>query len=486
LIGNLRFLRMARAHCAVYSTGMAVSFVLNGEKIVVDDVDHHVTLLGWLRRRGLTGSKEGCAEGECGACAVALLRPDGRGGARLEPVNSCLLPVLALDGQTVVTVEGLAGPSGALHPVQRLMADAGGSQCGYCTPGFVVSLACAYYRPGGGGYDPETISGNLCRCTGYRPIVDVARALPAPAAGDPHLRLLAAPPPALAPVVEPSFARPTDLPSLFAERARLPQAVLIAGGTDLMVYVNQRDQRFPGLIALDAVAELRGFAVGAREIAIGAALTLSEIEERLDQAGIVIGMLRQLFPLFSSRLIRNRATLGGNLGTASPIGDSPPPLLALDAALTLAGAAGGTRRVALADFFLDYRKTALAPDEVIASIHLALPLPAIQAFYKVSKRVLDDISTVAAAFALDLTPDRRVRRLRIAYGGVAATPVRAHAVEALATGLPWTRTTIDALLPELDAVGNPIGDHRGSAAYRRRMRGRLLEKFWFETNEVGA
>ncbi len=193
-------------------------------------------------------------------------------------------------------------------------------------------------------------------------------------------------------------------------------------------------------------------------------------------------LLAQLWPLFSSRLIRNRATLGGNLATASPIGDSPPALLALDAEVTLASAQG-ERRLPLSQFFLGYRKTALAPNEIIVSVHLPRPLPAVQRFYKVSKRVLDDISTVAAAFALDLTADRRVQRLRLAYGGVAATPVRAHAAEALAAGQPWNRDTVDAVIAELARLGSPIDDHRGSAAYRRAMIGRLLEKFFAEAAE---
>jgi xanthine dehydrogenase small subunit len=464
---------------------VAVSFVLNDENVRVDDADPHTSLLAWLRARGLTGSKEGCAEGECGACAVALVRPDAHGGARLDPVNSCLVPLLALDGQAVVTVEGVAGARGVLHPVQRLMAAAGGSQCGYCTPGFVVSLYCEYYRRGRGGYDPEAVGGNLCRCTGYRPIVDVARALP-PASevargADARVRRLAAAPPPLGAVHEPGFARPADLPSLLARLADHPEAVVIAGGTDLMVYVNQRDRRYPAFVSVEAVAELRRFEVNESEIVLGAGLPLGDVAERLAAAGAEVEMLRQLFPLFSSRLIRNRATLGGNLGTASPIGDGPPALLALDAELTLASAAGGQRRVPLDGFFTGYRRTALAPGEIIVSVHLPRPLPAVQRFYKVSKRVLDDISTVAGAFALDLEPDRRVRRLRLGYGGVAPTPLRAAAAEARALGQPWTRATVDAVKGELARAGSPIDDHRGSAAYRRRMMGALLEKFAFET-----
>jgi xanthine dehydrogenase small subunit len=477
---------------------MGVSFVLNGETVRVDgEIDHHTTLLQWLRARGLTGSKEGCAEGECGACAVALLRPAAGGGARFNAVNSCLLPLPALHGQSILSIEGIAGAGGAPHPVQRMMAAAGGSQCGYCTPGFVVSLACEYYRPGRDGYDPEAISGNLCRCTGYRPIVDVARALPAPPADDPRLAMLRAPPPPLGAMDHAStpaaagarFVRPVDLPSLLACLAETPEALAIAGGTDLMVYANQRYQRFPALISLEAVPELRRFEVAPHEITLGSALTLSEVEERVAPGAAAgeLSMLHGLLPLFSSRLIRNRATLGGNLATASPIGDGLPALLALDAELTLASAAGGARRIALVDFFLGYRQTALLPGEVIVAVHLPRPLAVWQRFYKVSKRVLDDISTVAAAFALDLSPDRRVRRLRAAFGGVAATPLRARAIEARALGRPWTRDLIDALMAELDGLGTPLTDARGSAAYRRRMMGKLLEKFFVEiAQEEGA
>jgi xanthine dehydrogenase small subunit len=475
-----------------------VKFLLNGAEIRVDGADHHTTLLEWLRSSGLTGSKEGCAEGECGACALALVRGHASGRARLDPVNSCLIPLPSVDGRQIITVEGVAPRGGALHPVQQMMVDAGGSQCGYCTPGFVVSLFCEYYRPGRAGYDPESISGNLCRCTGYRPIVDVARAMPAPAPGDARLALLAAPPPDLEPVDETTasgcrFLRPRDLASALALLAETPHAVPIAGGTDLMVYANQRYERFPALISLEAVPELRRFDLGPSEIVLGAALTLSEIEERLrelplEPEGGDLAMLAQLWPLFSSRLIRNRATLGGNLATASPIGDSSPALLALDAEVTVAGAADGTRserRIPLVDFFRDYRKTALARGELIVSVHVPRPLPAVQRFYKVSKRVLDDISTVAAAFALDLSADRRVRRLRVAYGGIAATPLRALGVEAAAQGRSWTRDTVALLIAASarEGLGSPITDHRGSADYRRAMISKLLEKFFADTRD---
>ncbi|HKP55703.1 MAG TPA: FAD binding domain-containing protein [Polyangiales bacterium] len=468
---------------------MALRFVLNGKAVQVDHIDPHVTLLQWLRGAGLTGTKEGCAEGECGACAVAFVAPDGSAKARLMPVNSCLVPLPACHGQQLISVEGVAAPSGELHPVQVAMVERGGSQCGYCTPGFVVSLFCEYYRRERGGYDPEAISGNLCRCTGYRPISDVARAMRMPEPSDPRLALLDAAPPALPPLTHAAegseFVRPGGLPELFSVWQAQKDAVLLGGGTDLMVYANQRHERFATLIALDAIPELHGFSVSTDEIVLGAGLSLSQVEERLHAAGMRVPMLAQLFPLFSSRLIRNRATLGGNLGTASPIGDSPPALLALDAELTLQSPRG-LRRLPLREFFRGYRQTVLGPHELIVSIHIRLPLPRIQRFYKISKRVLDDISTVAAAFALDLTPDDRISRLRIAYGGVAATPLRALAVEQAATGRTWNQETCAQLAADLGQLGSPLTDHRGSAEYRRAMLGRSFEKFFVESRPGAA
>jgi xanthine dehydrogenase small subunit len=251
-----------------------------------------------------------------------------------------------------------------------------------------------------------------------------------------------------------------------------------------MVYANQRYTRYPALISIGSLPELRGFQVNDRELVIGAALPLAQLERSLDQAGIVaeLGSLHQLLPLFSSRLIRNRATLGGNLATASPIGDSAPVLLALGAELTLQNG-GGQRRLPLREFFVDYRKTVLAPGEWIASVHLPRPLPRLQRFYKVSKRVLDDISTVAAAFALDLSSDGRVLRMRAAYGGVAPTPLYAAELERLALGLPWREpSTLRRLREALAELGSPLDDQRGSAAYRRAMIGKLFERFHAETS----
>jgi xanthine dehydrogenase small subunit len=459
-----------------------VRFTLNGSPVTIDEVDPHTSLLSWLRSRGMTGTKEGCAEGECGACAVAVLRADSHGQARYEALNSCLLPLPSAAGRSIVTVEGVAAGD-ALHPVQQAMVERGGSQCGYCTPGFVVSLFCEFYRPGRGDYDPEAISGNLCRCTGYRPIIDVARELPPPSAGDPRLPILREPVPAVGSLSCKSnagaFTRPTSLPELFDAWDANPDATLIAGGTDLMVYANQRYRRWPTFLSLEALPELRGFALGERELTIGAGFELAALEERLREHAGLLPVLEQLLPLFSSRLIRNRATLGGSLGTASPIGDAAPVLLALDAELTLTSRAG-RRRIPLRDFFAGYRKTQLAARELIESVHIALPAPPLQQFYKVSKRVLDDISTVAAAFTLTLDQGRVVQ-LRAAYGGIAATPLRAFALESAAAEQLWNEDTIAALLPSLRELGTPQTDQRGSAAYREAMIGKLFAKFYADT-----
>ena len=482
-----------------------VEFELNGQAVIVNDVDPHCTLLEWLRASGRTGAKEGCAEGECGACAVACSSRDASGAPFFMAINSCLMPLVDAHGRSLVSVEGLAGsvegPRAAglpLHPVQAALVQSGGSQCGYCTPGFVMSAFAEYYRPGRVDYDPEALGGNLCRCTGYRPIIDAARLLGPPRAGDPWLDRLAA----ARPLPDPSsrtsytpppsrahdglgagagFHRPGSLDALLDLVARHPGELLIAGGTDVMVEVNQRHLRPSALISLAAVAELGELVSSERELVIGAGVTLSRLERALEAEGRGdTRMLSELLPLFSSRLIRNRATLGGNLATASPIGDAPPVLLALDAEVSLASA-GGTRRLPLSEFFLDYRKTALAPGEVIVAVVVPRPAPRLQRFYKVSKRRMDDISSVSAAFALELDAAGRVASLRAAYGGIAAVPLRAHALELLARGRRWDAETLHELRQAASCLGTPLSDHRASAAYRQAMIGSLLARFFADT-----
>jgi xanthine dehydrogenase small subunit len=444
--------------------------VVNGRTRELGEVGGHVTLLEWLRGSGLTGSKEGCAEGECGACAVLVAREDGPDRTRWVAINACLVPAAAFDQQEVVTAEGLGRP-GRLHPVQREMAERGGSQCGYCTPGFICSMAAEYYRPGRqpgaaedehgpNGFDLHALSGNLCRCTGYRPIRDAAYALGPPEAGDPLLARLAEPAPAAAATATSStqgrYVRPADL----AEALEL----------------NIRHARAELTIGIDRIAELREFSLGPDYIDLGAALSLSEIEARL--AGQV-PLLADVFPQFASRLIRNGATLGGNLGTASPIGDTPPALLALDAWLVLASAEG-EREVLLADYFTDYRQSVRQPDELIKTIRLPLPLAPVTAFHKIAKRRFDDISSVAVAYAMRLDGDRRVASVRIGLGGAAATPLRAVAAEEALHGRPWTRETVADAAEVLAQAGTPMGDHRASEAYRIAMLRNSLLKLYAE------
>ncbi len=474
---------------------------VNGHDRALGTARVHTSALDWLRDQGLTGAKEGCAEGECGACSVLVARPDPAdpGASRWTAVNACLVPAAALDGQEVVTAEGLGTPED-LHPVQHEMAVRGGSQCGYCTPGFVCSMAAEFYRPGRGaeasgpgddhhrgevgpnGFDLHALSGNLCRCTGYRPIRDAAYALDLPADGDALAARQASPPPE--PVAtrrsdaDGTFARPGSLAEALDLLREHPGAVPVAGSTDHGVEVNLRGLRAPYVIALDRLPALRGLFVGADSVEIGAALTLSEIESGLAAANVGVPLLEAVFPQFASRLIRNGATLGGNLGTASPIGDTAPALLALDASLVLASA-DGEREVPLAAYFTGYRTTLKRPDELIRAVRVPLPLAPVTAFHKVAKRRFDDISGVAVAFALDVV-DGVVTSARIGLGGVAATPVRATATEEALSGQPWSAETVAAAATVLGAEGTPIDDQRASAAYRSAMLAQALPRLWHE------
>lgn len=472
---------------------------VNGKSRPLAGTPAHTTALDWLRSTGLSGAKEGCAEGECGACAVMLATATPEGGTAWTPVNSCLVPVYALNGQEVVTSEGLGSPS-ELHPVQEKLAEAGGSQCGYCTPGFVCSMAGEYYRDGReavagtaddecpvhdaehgpNGFDLHALSGNLCRCTGYRPIRDAAYALGSPEGDDPLQQRLADPAPApvaTAATVDGSrFIRPSS----FDETLRLirdePDALLVAGSTDWGVEVNIRGSRAPLVVAIEHHEELRTLAVTDDEIEIGAALPLSEVESRL---GGTVPLLAQLFPQFASRLIRNRGTIGGNLGTGSPIGDTPPALLALGARVVLASA-DSEREVDLAEYFTGYRQSVRRADELIRAVRIPRPLAKVTSFQKIAKRRFDDISSVAVAFALDIEGGS-VTAAKIGLGGVAATPLRARATEEALVGQPWNVATVRAASEVLGSEGTPMSDHRASSDYRALMLNTALLKLYSTT-----
>jgi len=453
-------------------------FRLNNREVRVFDVPAHTPLLDFVRSQGLTGAKEGCAEGECGACAVLIVE-EAAPGAVYRSVNSCLVSLPAVAGREVYTAESLA-ENGKLTEVQEAMASLGGSQCGYCTPGFVVSLFAEQYRRNGGARDVHALGGNLCRCTGYRPIRDALQSLgPAPEGTFlARLRQPVSTPAALRyETARGRFSRPASLAECF-ELAADPGACFVAGNTDLGVAANLRGERFGHLIALDALPELRQFDDGPEAVEIGAALTLTEIAERWKSAPPVF---LEWLELFASLLIRNRATLGGNLATASPIGDSAPLLMAFDAEVRIASA-GGERIVALDEFFLAYRKTALEAGELIRAIWIPKPFPAQARFFKIAKRSLDDISTVAACIATHFEN----RHVRIGLGGVAAVPLRAVEAETCLEGTDFSEDAIERAQDAMRRTLRPMSDHRGSAEYRLAMAQRLLEKFRYEVAGVAA
>jgi xanthine dehydrogenase small subunit len=361
------------------------------------------------------------------------------------------------------------------------MAVRGGSQCGYCTPGFVCSMAAEFYRSGRAEFDLHAISGNLCRCTGYRPIKDAAFALGHPTEGDALAARRTNPAPAPATTRlgdgEATFLRPADLASTLGVLSEHPDAVVVAGSTDWGVEVNLKGVRASAVVAVDRLPELRGFAVAEDEVRIGAALTLTEVERRLDGR---LPLLGALMPQFASPLIRNGATLGGNLGTGSPIGDAPPVLLALEASVVLASTEG-ERTVPLTDYFTGYRTSVLEPGELITEVVVPLPASALTAFHKIAKRPFDDISSVAVGFALDVA-DGVVRKARIGLGGVAATPIRALGTEAALEGRPWSAETVETAAEVLAGEGTPISDQRASSDYRSAMLGQALRKLWAESS----
>ncbi|HVO38039.1 MAG TPA: xanthine dehydrogenase molybdopterin binding subunit [Spirochaetia bacterium] len=460
---------------------------INGRPVVVEDALPATTLLDYLRTHGYTGTKCGCGEGDCGACTVALVDRDAAGKTTYRAINSCiaLLPMFA--GREIITVDGLADGD-TLHPVQSHMVREYGSQCGYCTPGFVVSLFEAYYRTDcrDSRQLSDQLSGNLCRCTGYRPIRDAALAALEERDGsdgrrDPFKERLGRPvraPLALRYEAEgEKFFRPDNLGELLSLLHSNPGARLVAGATEIGVDITKKFASFPFLISTEGVAELTQIRSTQKEWRIGGGATLTAIEEAVAPE---YPSLARMLRVFASRGIRNRATMGGNLATASPIGDSAPVLLTMDASLLLASESA-ERVVPFSGFFLGYRKTALQPGEIIKEIIIPRggPGPGLarrEDFLKVSKRRELDISIVAAAFSVDVDSAGIVRRARLAYGGVALTPGRAEEAEAALEGRSFADAR-EAVSESLRARFMPIDDVRGSAAYRRGLIVSLWEKF---------
>lgn len=445
----------------------------------------NVTLLDWLRAEGLTGSKEGCAEGDCGACTVLVGDCDAQGKHVLRAVNSCIALLPTFEGREIWTVEGLA--TGGLHPVQQAMACGNGTQCGFCTPGFIAALAEGFYREDiDSPYGlQEQLDGNLCRCTGYRPIREAAvrawcgfskeQKLDTPAAGW------------LKQELDPDFAKeinlpggrfflPSNLRELWACQQAYPDAVCIAGGTELGVLVAKMHRRHEKWIGLQRVEDFLGHRVTADALCLGAGLPITDVMPLVQKD---FPSLHEMCRWFASRPIRNRATLGGNLATASPIGDTAPVLLSLGAELLLA-APDGTRTVPLNEFFTGYRKTVLRPLEWITEIRLPFPSAGLKRrawSHKVSKRREMDISIVSAAFCLDADPTGKITHAGMGFGGVAATPATVpEAVRALA-GSTLDEALICKIKCILDSAFSPLTDGRGTREYRQSLPGELWEAF---------
>lgn len=431
------------------------------------------TLLQFVRERGLTGTKEGCASGDCGACTVMVGElVDGK--VQYQTVNACIVPVGQMANRHVVTVEGLEGGN-ALHPAQIEMIASHGSQCGFCTPGFVVSLAALVEA----GETPtrETvlkgISGNLCRCTGYRPIVEAGlRALEADyesELGSAGIRSLLS----ATDNGDGLVSRPHSLSELGDMLGRYPDARLIAGGTDLMLEVTQLYRRIPRLIDVTNIEELSGVTMTDTHIVIGAAASYTSLETFFPE---ISEPLIQLLERLGSRQIRNRGTVGGNLANGSPIADMPPVLIAWDAEIEIMSATGALRTVATEDFYIGYRETVLDNDDLITRIRL--PRDAVNRFhrfYKSSKRIEDDISSVMGAFSF-AGDGTRIEEARVAFGGMAAVPVRLRWVEAALEGSEVTEELVDQVTAMLDTEMSPLTDVRSSADYRSDMAKTMLRR----------
>ncbi|MDQ6630820.1 MAG: xanthine dehydrogenase small subunit, partial [Verrucomicrobiota bacterium] len=472
-----------------------LEFTLNGRLVRAENISPNTTLLEFLRASGQTGSKEGCAEGDCGACSVAIIDRDSAGKPTYRAINSCLIPICLLAGREIISIEGIAQGKN-LHPVQQKMVECHGSQCGYCTPGFVMSLFEGFYRNDFENAQEidDQLCGNLCRCTGYRSIAEAANAAFAPenSREDFFATRLKNSAPHLDPIQYASenekFFRPTSLDELLGLIKKFPDARLIAGATELGLDITKKYKKFPTLISVEAILELKTIHCDNSKWTIGAAATLTEID---DVVGEEIPALRKMLRVFGSRQIRNRATMGGNIVTASPIGDSAPVLLALDAKIVLVSR-DGERIIPIEQFFISYRKTALRDGEILKAIlipHTNFPDGITQKseWFKVSKRREMDISTVAACFNIELDSQNSVRRARLAFGGVAAMPSRAVKTEQALLGKFWNAETISAALPILEKEFSPISDVRGDAQYRKNLVTSLLEKFFHgETQEVFA
>ncbi|MFC2970173.1 xanthine dehydrogenase small subunit [Acidimangrovimonas pyrenivorans] len=438
-----------------------IAFLLNGTPVRVADEAPTRTLLDWLREtRGLTGTKEGCNEGDCGACTVMVTDAEGS-----RALNACILFLPQLHGKAVRTVEGLAGPDGSLHPVQQALVDHHGSQCGFCTPGIAVSLAAAHLQ-GRTDHD-DVLAGNLCRCTGYAPILRAAEA----AVDAPIPDWMKADRKALSAFIfteisrgsggsAPGPVRPTSSDELAEWYAANPDATLIAGATDVGLWVTKQLRELAPVAFLNGVADLQHIERRGELIGIGAGVTVEQLRlAMVDTHPDFAELLRR----YASVQIRNAATIGGNIANGSPIGDGPPALIALGATLYLRHG-DDMRSLPLEEFFLDYGRQDRKPGEFVAAVTIPAEAPALRC-YKLSKRFDQDISAVCGCFNVTVR-NGKVAAARIAFGGMAGVPKRAAAVEAALTGGAWSEEAVRAALPAFAEDFTPMSDMRASAGYR--------------------
>jgi len=499
-------------------------FLLDDELVEIASCDPTLTVLDWLRlERRMTGSKEGCAEGDCGACTVVVGRLD-RGELRYEAINACIRFLPTLDGCQLLTVEHLKGPDGALHPAQQALVDCHGSQCGFCTPGIAMSLFALRLNEAAPSVTriEEALAGNLCRCTGYEPIVAAAQRMYRPGDSDRFDRDRHAVTERLAALADAEtlslegpggrFLAPASVAAL-ADLARAhPKATLVAGATDVGLWVTKGMRRLDPVIHLGRIEALREIADGGDHLRIGSTATHVDVRTAI---AALSPQLDELMRRFGGEQVRNAGTIGGNIANGSPIGDLPPALIALGAELVLArsrhceersdeaiqgrpnstprgllrsarndGDGLARRSLPLEAFFLDYRKQDRREGEFVDAVIVPkVPDDALFHVSKISKRFDEDISAVCGAFLLRIGADGRIAEARLAYGGMAGIPKRAAAAEAALVGCAWDEAAVTAAIAALPRDFTPLSDMRASAGYRLRVAGNLLRRFLIETTQ---
>jgi xanthine dehydrogenase small subunit len=473
--------------------GNSIRFLMNDELVVLDEIQPTYTLLDFLRlKRRLTGTKEGCAEGDCGACTVLVGRLIGDKLA-YESVNACIRFVASLHGTHVVTVEHLAAKDGTLHPVQQAMVDFHGSQCGFCTPGFVMSLYGLWLSTETPDREAieKALQGNLCRCTGYEPIVKaaehVSRARP-DALFDPlekTRQTVTAQLQALA--LQETITMETDegrlfIPATTADLAEIlleePNATIVAGSTDVGLWVTKHMRRLDPVVFINHLSELQSIDVSDVGIEIGAGVTYAQAFEALT------GVFPDLAPLVNrigGAQVRNMGTIGGNIANGSPIGDMPPALIALGSVINLQSTVGH-RKLMLEEYYIEYGKQNRSKTEFVEHIFVPrLNHDERFAVYKISKRRDEDISALCGAFRIQLDDNNIVKAITIAFGGMAGTPKRAHHVENALRERPWTQASVDMALSAFEEDYQPLTDWRATAQYRMLTAKNLLTRFYLET-----